>query len=185
MWSILNLRKLAALLIVTYFLVPMPCAQADEMWDGIQIDCVPSLDHFSLRTMVFDEEAPKRDEGAASLRNEKHIFGSQYLLKHPFKCELPARSISVSVENFEPGSASPGECALSDHFNLAIGVNGTQIYKFSAYGFNRCENPEAHLVDLDHFNFMTACTLPTGSSIQAPAECKLTKVQMRLPQPNK
>lgn len=146
--------------------------KADSEWDGIQITCDKYLNYFALRTITLQDLEPNADD-KKHIQQQSNIYDIGHLLKHPYTCDLPAhkvkgsnlkfpaRAISIAITNYI-APHERGECSLSEHFDIQLSINGKTIHEFSAYGINRCTDPETLLMELDQLNTLRDCALSRG-----------------------
>ena len=155
-------------------------ASADNLWDAIQVTCSKDLDYFALRTIAL-EDINYPGKIMLTPDSEEHlkqsgIYYVSNILKQPYTCQLPKRSITVKVDNYQEANEK-GECGSSENFSIVVLVNGNEADRFRAYGANRCTDPENHLIELDQFNHFWNCTLHNSTADpESPSLCKRTKL---------
>jgi hypothetical protein len=175
-------KSFFASLIVLVAVLGLPNKAIAEPLDYIQLTCSPELDYFAARTITLDLDMQtlnklgkeKHSDQRIEERDGMHFIPGD-IAKHPYKCKLPHHTVTLEISNYRPGHEL-GECATLDHFDMLVKIDGKEADEFSAFGVNRCTDPETHLIQLDTLGF-TDCTIPHHGNSSTKVSCTTERVR--------
>lgn len=160
---------LSALLLAMF---PLSAVRADEYEDYFQITCKPESDYFALRTLTLavpDCKAYGKCEIKDLSDPDSRLFYANKFLDKPYKCRLQNRVLAIKLTNYRAAEGR-GACGGIPHFDVNLSVDGKIVHEFNAYGYNRCEHAETHLIEFwSQLDRLRDCSLPDNS--QASPTC--------------
>lgn len=160
--------KNKALIIIMVTFLMAASAQAEEHEDYFQITCKPEANYFALRTLkleVPDCKVYKNCTVKDSDDQNSRLLNANQFLENPFICKLQNDVVAVKLINYRSAKGR-GMCGGISHFDVSILINNKSVHEFNAYGQNRCERAETHLVEFWlQSDSLRDCTLPDDPSV--------------------
>ncbi len=138
-------------------------AHAEEYEDYFQITCRPESNYFAMRTLrlqVPDCKVYKKCNVKDSDDQNSRLLNPNQFLDNPYICKLQNNVLAVKLINYRAAKGR-GMCGGISHFDITILINNREVHEFNAYGYNRCEHAETHLVEFwSQSDSLRDCTLP-------------------------
>lgn len=152
-----SLRQLYRLLFAVCAFATVP-AHAEEVFNFVQMTCIPEFNYFSFRTMAVSRDPSTEanvDELAIvekRLESRDQVFPADSLLEQPYECNLAAHNVSVRANNTSPRQKD-GKCPSCKNFNIEIRLGMKLVASFPAH---RQTILETHSLELNQ-DFLEDC----------------------------